>query len=76
MVRPDMFACLFLRENSGKRIVSTQGVLKLLKKRSPSPHVPRPTLSHSLNVLWINFFPFFREKVQPSKGTAEVLYCN
>ena len=31
MVRPDMFACLFDRENSGYRIVSTQGVLKLLK---------------------------------------------
>ena len=31
MVRPDMFACLFDRENSGYRVVSTQGVLKLLK---------------------------------------------
>ena len=28
MVRPDIFACLFDRENSGYRIVSTQGVLK------------------------------------------------
>ena len=32
MVRPDMFACLFDCENSGYRIVSTQGVLKQLKK--------------------------------------------
>ena len=31
MVRLDMFACLFDRENSRCRIVSTQGVLKLLK---------------------------------------------
>ena len=31
MVRPDRFACLFDCENSGYRIVSTQGVLKLLK---------------------------------------------
>ena len=62
--------------NSGNGIVSTQGALKLLKKiESQSPR-PRPTLSHSLNELWINFFPFFREKVQPSKGTVEVLYCN
>ena len=28
MVRPDIFACLFDCENSGYRIVSTQGVLK------------------------------------------------
>ena len=32
MVRPDMFACLFDCENSGYRMVSTQGVLKQLKK--------------------------------------------
>ena len=25
MVRPDLFACLFDRENSGYRVVSTQG---------------------------------------------------
>ena len=31
MVWPDMFACLFDRDNSGYRVVSTQGVLKLLK---------------------------------------------
>ena len=31
MVRPNMFDCLFDRENSGYRIVSTQGVLKLSK---------------------------------------------
>ena len=31
MVRPEMFACLFDRENSGYRILLTQGVLKLLK---------------------------------------------
>ena len=31
MVRLDMFACLFDHENSRCRIVSTQGVLKLLK---------------------------------------------
>ena len=33
MVRSDMFAYLFDRENSRYRIVSTQGVLKLLKNR-------------------------------------------
>ena len=31
MVWPDMFACVFDHENSGYRIVSMQGVLKLLK---------------------------------------------
>ena len=31
MVWPDMFACLFDRENSEYRIVSTHGVLKLSK---------------------------------------------
>ena len=34
MARLDMFACLFDRDNSGYRIVSTQGVLKLLKTKN------------------------------------------
>ena len=58
---------ILLVGNSGNRIVSTQGALKLLKKiESQSPR-PRPTLSHSLNELWINFFHFSEKKFNQAK---------